>query len=47
MQTINDWEEIPGIDKVIEHAKRSSVAAYSLDKRHLLQHCGRETLLCI
>ncbi|CAK9030266.1 unnamed protein product, partial [Durusdinium trenchii] len=22
MQTINDWEEIPGIDKVIEHAKR-------------------------
>ncbi|CAK9030588.1 Uncharacterized protein SCF082_LOCUS19263 [Durusdinium trenchii] len=21
MQTINDWEEIPGIDKVIEHAK--------------------------
>ena len=29
MQTINDWEEIPGIDKVIEHAKRHSVAAFS------------------
>ena len=27
MQTINDWEEIPGIDKVIENAKRHSVAA--------------------
>lgn len=24
MQTITDWEEIPGIDKVIEQAKRSS-----------------------
>eukprot|EP00913_Durusdinium_trenchii_P031087 g29111.t1 len=25
MQTINDWEDIPGIDNVIEHAKRRSL----------------------
>lgn len=37
IQSITEWEEIPGIDKVIEHAKRNSVGVFLLNRRQTEQ----------